>query len=70
MFVYRANSTSEPRPIRLVMNGVDFIFDSHPDIYILDYNAYTPNWNEERAYIPPGSCNQKHSFPATHGKRF
>jgi hypothetical protein len=39
------------------MNGVNIIFDSHPDIYIINYNQYTPNYVNETEWDVPSLCN-------------
>jgi hypothetical protein len=34
--------TGSQRPYRLTMQGYDFLFGSHPDVYILDYSSFMP----------------------------
>jgi len=63
LYVYRRNETSTPKPVRFVLQGVNTIFDSHPDVYIMDYNAYIPNFNEPDAFNIPALCNQENPFP-------
>jgi C1A family cysteine protease len=43
-------------PIQLYLNGVDYIFDSHPDIYILDYGLYLPDYYDATAFDIPSIC--------------
>jgi len=43
-------------PIQLYLAGVDYIFDSHPDIYIMDYGLYLPNYVDEKAFEIPTLC--------------
>jgi len=43
------------RPYRLIMQGYDFLFGSHPDIYILDYSSFIPYINADD-FIVPSSC--------------
>lgn len=44
-------------PVRLVLDGVDFVFDSHPDVYIMDYQVYTPNFVNDTVFAVPEICN-------------
>jgi C1A family cysteine protease len=44
-------------PVQLYLDGVDYIFDSHPDIYIMDYGLYLPEYVDEDIFTPPAICD-------------
>ncbi|KAF2071084.1 hypothetical protein CYY_007605 [Polysphondylium violaceum] len=44
-------------PIQFYLNGVDTIFDSHPDIYILNFATYTEGPVAESYFAVPELCN-------------
>lgn len=48
--------TSSGVPIQLYLDGVDYIFDSHPDIYVMDYGLYLPNYYDKNAFAIPTLC--------------
>jgi len=43
-------------PVQLYLDGVDYIFDSHPDIYTMDYGLYLPNYFDKNAFAIPAIC--------------
>ena len=45
------------QPYELHINGYDFVFGSHPDIYIMKYEVFKPNWVNETVFNPPSLCN-------------
>eukprot|EP01027_Heterolobosea_sp_BB2_P007580 GEZU01011269.1.p1 GENE.GEZU01011269.1~~GEZU01011269.1.p1 ORF type:complete len:457 (+),score=176.32 GEZU01011269.1:140-1510(+) len=45
-------STDGVTPVRFQLKGYDFIFGSHPDLYILDYLTFTPSVNSNDFAIP------------------
>jgi len=50
-------------PVQLVLNGYDFVFGSHPDIYIMNYDVYRPNWVNASVFTEPELCqNTSTSF--------
>jgi len=50
-------------PVQLYLNGVDFIFDSHPDIYVMDYGLYLPDYLDEKAFAVPALCQNAVEVP-------
>lgn len=52
MFVKVSDNT----PVRLEMLGYDFLFGSHPDLYILDYLTFTPTVSPSE-FTVPALCN-------------
>jgi C1A family cysteine protease len=51
-------------PVQLYLFGVDYIFDSHPDIYIMDYGLYLPNYVDENAFAIPSICQNSSKSPS------
>jgi len=49
-------TTMEPKQIYLF--GYDFIFGSHPDIYILDFVQYEPRLVSQQVFNAPGICKK------------
>ncbi|EFA80934.1 counting factor associated protein [Heterostelium album PN500] len=46
-------------PVQFYLDGVDFIFDSHPDIYILNFNTFTTDISPyEDLFNIPAICNK------------
>lgn len=45
------------RPLQLTMEGFDFLFGSHPDVYILKYVFFAPSV-ESREFEVPSLCSQ------------
>eukprot|EP01116_Phalansterium_solitarium_P008750 TRINITY_DN22712_c0_g1_i1.p1 TRINITY_DN22712_c0_g1~~TRINITY_DN22712_c0_g1_i1.p1 ORF type:complete len:543 (+),score=146.50 TRINITY_DN22712_c0_g1_i1:426-2054(+) len=62
-------SIKDGKPLRLVLNGYDFIFGSHPDIYIFDYSEYHPNVVNASVFDMPAECANVSTSPATRGLR-
>eukprot|EP01101_Sappina_pedata_P012361 TRINITY_DN8472_c0_g1_i1.p1 TRINITY_DN8472_c0_g1~~TRINITY_DN8472_c0_g1_i1.p1 ORF type:complete len:541 (+),score=133.61 TRINITY_DN8472_c0_g1_i1:3-1625(+) len=44
-------------PVRFWMDGVNIIFQSHPDIYVIDYSRYVPNYANETEFQLPSLCD-------------
>jgi len=44
------------RPIQLLLEGYDFVFGSHPDVYVFDYDVYQPNYVDTFVFYQPGLC--------------
>jgi len=53
MYINAADNT----PVQLHLFGYDFIFGSHPDIYIMDYKVYKPNFVNQSAFDEPDLCD-------------
>jgi hypothetical protein len=45
------------KPVRLILQGYDFLFGSHPDLYIVDYDSYYPGYVDEDQFNPPQLCS-------------
>jgi cathepsin L len=45
------------KPVRLILQGYDFVSHSHPDLYIFDYESYYPGYVDEDQFQPPELCN-------------
>jgi len=43
-------------PVQQYLDGFDYIFGSHPDIYIMDYGLYLPNYFDKGAFVIPPMC--------------
>jgi len=46
-------------PVELHLNGYDFVFGSHPDIYIMKYDNYMPNFVNDSVFDAPALCNSE-----------
>eukprot|EP00698_Gefionella_okellyi_P008361 TRINITY_DN206_c0_g1_i1.p1 TRINITY_DN206_c0_g1~~TRINITY_DN206_c0_g1_i1.p1 ORF type:complete len:545 (-),score=129.87 TRINITY_DN206_c0_g1_i1:23-1432(-) len=44
-------------PIKLVLTGYDFVFGSHPDIYIMDYDVWMPEYANDKEFVAPHLCD-------------
>jgi len=44
-------------PVRMMLDGYDFVFGSHPDIYIFDYEQYDPNTVNVTSFEMPALCS-------------
>lgn len=64
MLVYPSAAGKSPVPYRLTMMGYDFLFGSHPDIYILDYTSFSPTVDPS-VFTPPSLCQQAKPSPRT-----
>jgi len=51
------------QPVQLHLLGYDFIFGSHPDEYVFDYEVYVPGAIDANAFNEPKICNS--SAPAS-----
>jgi len=58
---YADSNTGDP--VQFYMNGVNIIFDSHPDIYIINYSNYVPNYVNETEFQVPSLCNTTQVTP-------
>eukprot|EP01125_Pyxidicula_operculata_P001322 TRINITY_DN11217_c0_g1_i1.p1 TRINITY_DN11217_c0_g1~~TRINITY_DN11217_c0_g1_i1.p1 ORF type:complete len:567 (-),score=155.92 TRINITY_DN11217_c0_g1_i1:78-1553(-) len=54
------------RPVQLIMQGYDFLFGSHPDLYILDYSTYYPGFVDEDQFDPPLLCTNSNAQAPSH----
>ena len=52
-------------PVQFYMSGPDIIFGSHPDIYIIDYATYIPNYARDDPYVLPQDCDNVASEDVT-----
>jgi hypothetical protein len=43
-------------PVELYMEGYDFVFGSHPDVYIFEYQ-YFSTWTNASVYDKPSTCS-------------
>ena len=50
-------STADGSPVRLDMYGYDFIWDSHPDKYILEYTKFSPGIANKNVFNLPALCD-------------
>ncbi|EGG24016.1 counting factor associated protein [Cavenderia fasciculata] len=58
---------SDGTPVQFYLNGVDFIFDSHPDVYILDFTTWTTDISQYGSiWEVPALCNNAEE--ATHAQ--
>jgi len=48
-------------PVQFHMFGPDLFFNSHPDIYIVDYHSYTPNYFSSDVFVIPEECKNLES---------
>jgi len=55
--VYTMYVTEDERPVQLHLFGYDFVFGSHPDIYIMNFHEYKPNFVDQSAWTPPKVCD-------------
>ena len=39
------------------MAGYDYVFGSHPDIYILDFDVFIPGYDSPGEFEPPRVCD-------------
>jgi hypothetical protein len=53
---FYVSADQDQAPVRLVMDGYNFVFGSHPDIYIMDYDVYRPNYVNEHEFDLPSLC--------------
>eukprot|EP01111_Echinosteliopsis_oligospora_P002656 TRINITY_DN1401_c0_g1_i2.p1 TRINITY_DN1401_c0_g1~~TRINITY_DN1401_c0_g1_i2.p1 ORF type:complete len:520 (+),score=133.00 TRINITY_DN1401_c0_g1_i2:30-1562(+) len=53
---YSMYLTSNNVPVQLRIDGVDFVFDSHPDVYLMDYGLYLPGYTDETVFEVPPIC--------------
>lgn len=60
MYVNAANDF----PVELHLNGYDFVFGSHPDVYIMSFKQYKPNFYEADVFEAPALCNDS-TVPAS-----
>jgi len=51
-------NVSNGNPVQLYLKGYDFVFGSHPDIYIMDYDVYLPNHVTDDEFAEPQLCKQ------------
>lgn len=66
MYLYREpGHQGVARPIQFYMSGRNAIFDSHSDIYIMNYHLYQPGFSTPQAYAIPSVCSQSATLPAT-----
>jgi len=63
------NNSAYPVPVQLYLNGVDFVFDSHPDVYIMDYGLYLPNYVDEMVFKVPEICQNAREIPMSEMRR-
>eukprot|EP00028_Trichosphaerium_sp_Am-I-7-wt_P014272 CAMPEP_0168508318 /NCGR_PEP_ID=MMETSP0405-20121227/47_1 /TAXON_ID=498012 /ORGANISM="Trichosphaerium sp, Strain Am-I-7 wt" /LENGTH=256 /DNA_ID=CAMNT_0008525439 /DNA_START=39 /DNA_END=806 /DNA_ORIENTATION=+ len=47
---------SEGVPVKLYLEGYDFVFGSHPDLYEFTYDLYIPNYVDEMVFDEPKLC--------------
>jgi len=60
-FFFSNAETGEP--FRLIMHGYDYIWGSHPDVYVLEFGKYIPNYNNASAFDIPAYCtNETHDL--------
>lgn len=45
-------------PVRLLMQGINFIMGSHPDVYIFDYHVFRGNISNANFDVPDICLNQ------------
>lgn len=57
-------------PVQLFLDGVDNIFNSHPDIYIMDYGLYLPNYVDEHAFAIPPICQNAETVTSASPKGY
>ncbi|EGC35214.1 hypothetical protein DICPUDRAFT_55299 [Dictyostelium purpureum] len=64
-FYVDANGT----PVQFYMNGVDYVFGSHPDIYVLDFTTYSTDLSQyESLFQLPALCNNAEEAPLQEGQ--
>jgi C1A family cysteine protease len=47
---------SDNTPVQLYLYGYDFVFGSHPDIYIMDFDSYVPSIENASVFDEPTIC--------------
>jgi len=48
---------TDDTPIMMVLKGYDFIFGSHPDVYVFEFDVYEPNMVNSSAFEMPELCS-------------
>eukprot|EP01094_Clydonella_sp_ATCC50884_P028884 TRINITY_DN8820_c0_g1_i5.p1 TRINITY_DN8820_c0_g1~~TRINITY_DN8820_c0_g1_i5.p1 ORF type:complete len:543 (-),score=133.95 TRINITY_DN8820_c0_g1_i5:33-1661(-) len=60
-------AAEDARPVRLEMLGYDFVFGSHPDLYVLDYLLYEPRNVNGAVFVQPSICPDNYTFNPSGG---
>lgn len=50
--------TPDGTPVELIMFGFDYVFGSHPDLYILRYDSFKAGYVNDKEFIVPDLCKQ------------
>ncbi|KAK5584387.1 hypothetical protein RB653_005998 [Dictyostelium firmibasis] len=52
-------------PVQFYMDGVDYVFGSHPDVYVLNFDVYSTDISSyESLFTVPTICNDAQEAPA------
>lgn len=64
MFVNQATDS----PVQLILSGYDFVFGSHPDVYVFNYANYTPNYVDDSLLEEPSLCSNGSAIENTQAR--